>query len=396
MVIIRYFGRIALLLSLVCGLAVFGGCRKSEPVSSDSRQRTEGRKKGGQDQKTDGQVLRLLIWEGHAPKEFVEGFEKRIEAKYGFKVRLDITYLSGPEDWYDAVRSKNIDMVMISHHFFKDERFNYIQNKLLIPLDLENIPNFKNVIPALQKAEFLYSDGKVYASPVSQGPYGLAYNSNLVKEQPASWDILWDERYKGKYVIGANEYIYNCNITALALGYPAKSISSYDALNNKEFRDKLRQLAVNAHSFWVGVDKPENLSGHSVATSWGDSLGPLKKSGEPWKMAEPEEGMPCWIDNYAITWALADKPKLKKIAEEYINGLLSREYQVGHIMRHMSLTPIITNIEDLLTVEEMQRLHIGVPNFFSENRILQHTYSERDRNGLKSLWDKAMEGITVK
>jgi hypothetical protein len=49
----------------------------------------------------------------------------------------------------------------------------------------------------------------------------------------------------------------------------------------------------------------------------------------------------------------------------------------------------------LLTSEEKERLHVGTPNFFSENRILQHTYSERDRNGLKSLWDEAMKGITV-
>ncbi|MCK5565740.1 MAG: hypothetical protein KAJ07_10880, partial [Planctomycetes bacterium] len=177
--------------------------------------------------------------------------------------------------------------------------------------------------------------------------------------------------------------------------YSGQEISSYDVLNNKEFKDKLRQLIVNADSFWIGVDKPDDLSGKTLATSWGDSLGPLKKRGEPWEMAEPAEGMPCWIDNYAITWALADKPFLKKVAEEYINRLLSTDYQVNHIMRYMSLTPITTNIGELLTSEEKERLHVGIPNFFSENRILQHTYSERDRNGLKRLWDEAMKGITV-
>jgi len=342
------------------------------------------------------EILRLLVWEGHAPKQHVEEFQKQIEAKYGRKVKLKIAYVIGSDDFYDSVRNKSTDMIMMTHHHFKDERFNYIQNKLVLPLDLKNIPNFKHVIPSLQKAKHLCSNGKVYASPVSQGPYGLAYNTALLKDEPQSWGILWDPRFKGKYVIGVNEYIYNANITALALGYPREFITNYDVLNNREFKEKLRQLAANAHSFWIGVDKVDDLAGRTLATSWGDSMGPLKKRGELWKIAEPAEGMPCWIDNYAITWTLANKPFLKKVAEEYINELLSTDYQVEHIMRSMSLTPIITNIGDLLTSEEKKRIRIGVPNFFNKNRILEPTYSKRDRNGLKILWNEAMEGIPVK
>jgi len=340
-------------------------------------------------------ILRLLIWEGHAPEQHVKNFEKKIEQKYGRKVKLEIKYVTGSDDFYSSVRSKSVDMVMMTHNHYKDDRFKYIENKLLLPLELKNIPNFRRVIPALQKAEYLYSDGKVYASPVSQGPYGLAYNTTLLKDAPQSWNILWDTRFKGKYVIGANEYLYNANITALALGYPRKDISNYNVLNNKEFKDKLRQLAANAHSFWIGVDKPDDLAGHSLATSWGDSMGPLKKRGEPWKIAEPTEGMPSWIDNYAITWALQNKPFLKMVAEEYINDLLSTDYQVKHIMRTMSLTPITTNIGTLMTTEEKERIHLGTPNFFNKNRILQHTYSKRDRNGLKLLWREATKGIMI-
>jgi spermidine/putrescine-binding protein len=340
-------------------------------------------------------VLRILIWEGHAPKQHVEDFEKQVEAKHSRKVKLEVKYVDDADDIYVAVRRGDADVIMMTHHFFKDERFKYIQNRLLLPLDLKNIPNFKHVIPALQTLEHLCSDGEIYGSPVSQGVYGLAYNAALLKEEPKSWDMLWDPRFKGKYVLSENEYTYNASITALALGYPHESISSYDALNNKVFKDKLRELAVNAHSFWIGVDKPDDLSGMTVATSWGDSLGPLQKRGEPWTVAEPKEGMPCWVDNYAITWTLREKPFLKKVAEEYINGLLSKDYQVKHIMRHMSLTPIITNIDELLTGQEKERLHIGKADFCEMNRILHDVNSKRDRNGLKVLWQEAMKGIPV-
>ena len=340
-------------------------------------------------------VLRLLIGQGHAPQKYIEKFEKQIQDKYQRKVKLEVNFLSGPDDWYNTIRAGKADLVLLTHHHFKDKRFNYIPNHFLLPIDLKKIPNFKHVIPALQKADYLTDNRKTYGVPVSQGPYGLVYNAAMLKSPPKSWNILWDPRFKGKYVIGAKEYIYNTNITALALGYSKESIKIFDKLNNREFREKLRQLAVNSHSFWIGVDTVDDLSGMSLATSWGDSLGPLNKKGEPWKMAEPVEGMPCWIDNYAITWALADKPFLKKAAEEYINLLLSTEYQVEHIMRNMSLTPIITHINDLLTTEEKERLNVDVPNFFNNNRILLHTYSPRDRNGLMLLWDEAMKGIKI-
>ncbi len=342
------------------------------------------------------EVLRILIGQGHAPKNYIEQFEKQIQSKYQRKIRLELTFLTGPNDWYKKIRGGEVGLVLLTHHHFKDKRFNYIPNHLLLPLELENIPNFKNVIPALQKSEYLIDNGKIYGVPVSQGPYGLVYNSAILKEPPRSWNILWDPKFKGKYVIGANEYIYNANITALALGYSRESINNFDNLNNKKFREKLRQLAANSYSFWVGVDTADDLSGMTLGTSWGDSLGPLKTRGEAWKMAEPVEGMPCWIDNYAITWTLADNPFLKKVAEEYMNLLLSADYQIEHIMRNMSLTPIITNIRDLLTNEEIERLNVDAPNFFNDNRVLLHTYSPRDRNGLMLLWKEAMQGINIK
>lgn len=392
-----YYKTVIVLMILSC-LFLPAGCRKKTPQPSDQKTKTQPQPAQDQEEKSaiaQPDVLRLLVWEGYAPKKYVEEFEKHIEAKYVRKVKIEISFVGGSDDFFAPVRNKKVDLVTISHHLFKDERFNYIGKQMLVPIDLKNIPNHKHVIPALQKVEYHLSDSEVFGIPICQGPYGLAYNTEKFEQAPTSWDILWAPEFKDKYVIGAEEYVYNANITALALGYPRGSISSFDALNNNEFKDKLRQLVVNAHSFWVGQDEADDLSGLSLAAVWGDSLGTLKKRGQVWKIAEPTEGTSCWVDEYAITWALADKPFLKKIAEEWINCLLTPEYQVDYIVRELTLGPITTNIGDMLTPEEKERLHIGIPNFFSENRILQHTYSQRDRNGIKLLWEEAMRGIVV-
>ncbi len=345
---------------------------------------------------TGEQVLRLLIWEGYAPDKYVEEFEKQIEAKYGRKVKLQISFVDGSDDFYNPVRSKKADLITVGAELITAEQFNYIANKLILPLDLKNIPNHKHVIPALQKADYLASNGNIYGVPICQGPYGLAYNTEKFEKEPDTWKILWDPKYKGKYVIGGKENQYNIGTAALAFGYPQELISSYDALNNRDFKDKLRQLAINAHSFWVGQDTADDLSGLSLAAVWGDSLGTLKKRGEIWKIAEPKEGTLCWVDNYAITWALADKPFLKKVAEEWINKLLEPNYQVDYIVHEITLGPVTTNIGDKLTAQEKERLHIGTPNFFKDSRILPPACSRRDLNGLRIMWNEAMEGIQIK
>jgi len=342
-------------------------------------------------------VLRLLVWEGYTPKHFVQNFEKEIEIKYSRKVSLDISYALSSDDFYSPIRDKKIDLITVSHHSIKDAQYGYIKKGLLIPLDLKNIPNHANIIQNLKDADYNFSKGKLYGIPIANGPYGLAYNTKKFKQTPLSWNIFWDPKYKGKYVIGAQEYLYNINITALVMGYSRSDINSFDALNNETFKNKLRQLAINAGSAWIGVDKPEDLIGMSFGMSWGDSLSSLKRMGEIWQMAKPVEGTMWWVDEYAISWSLANKPFLKKVAEEWINRSLSSNFQIDHIIREVGIYPVVTNILDKLTETEKKRFRNNINSkSFSDTRILQHTYAQRDRNGLKLMWNEAMEGVSIK
>ncbi|MCP3994232.1 MAG: extracellular solute-binding protein [bacterium] len=345
--------------------------------------------------RADEDILRLLTWEGYAPEKVVQDFEKRMAAKYGRKVTLEVSFVDGSEDFYGPVRTRSADVITISHHLFKDPRFNYIGNQLLLPINLSNILNHDNVVEDLKKADYHCSHGNVYGVPVAQGPYGLAFNTHKMTSAPTSWQVFWDPGFKGQYVLGAHEYLYNVNIVALVLGYPRDVINSYDALNNELFKAKLRELTVNAHSFWVGQDKADDLQGRTLAASWGDSFASLRARGEAWKMAAPKEGTPWWIDDYAITWTLRDKPFLKRVAEEWINEVLEPDFQVRNIIRDLSIYPTVTHIHDKLTPDEKQRFGPGRVGSVMEGRIFQQTVSRRDRNGLRLLWSEAMEGMDV-
>ena len=170
----------------------------------------------------DENVLRFLVWEGYAPEKSLESFQLYIEKKYNKKIRFEVSSVSNSDSFYDPIRGKKVDIVSPTYHMFNDQRWTLIDKKLILPLDMDNIPNFKNISPLLQDAEYLSRGGTKYAVPLAQGPYGLVYNTELVAEAPESWNVLWSPEYRGKFVIAENEYMHNCMLTALALGYPRK------------------------------------------------------------------------------------------------------------------------------------------------------------------------------
>ncbi len=335
--------------------------------------------------------LRMLVWEGYTPPELCEKFKKLVKEKYNVDLTLDIKYVAGNDDFFPALKNKTADIISPSHNVPRDKRWNLIKLKMVLPLNLKNIPNYKNIIPALQNADYCTESNNVYAVPHVRGPYGLAYNTSLVKEAPTTWNVFWDPQYKDKYAIGgSNQYEHNVSMTALAMGISPENIYDYKSLNTSEFQKKLSLLAANAHGMWVGVDDAKTLKGLSLAAVWGFSLPELKNMGETWKIAEPKEGTTGWVDNFMISSALKDKPKLKQIAEEWLNFVLSDDYQTYDV-RGLACAPVTTTVKNKLTPEEISQFHLNDPAHFQKNRILWKVLSKQGRKGLERLWTNAIK-----
>jgi len=335
------------------------------------------------------ETLRILEWGAYLPDDHQQKFIKLVKEKYDVDLKLDIMTVKDNDDFFSALRYSKADIVLPSHSVPKNERYQLIRRKLLLSLNLDNIPNYKNVIPALQRLDFCTQAGKVYGVPAARGPYGLVFNTALVTKAPDSWNILWEPKYRGKYTIG-NLYQHNVNITALAMGIARDDISNYVKVNTPEFMEKLTYLAVNARSLWEGIDRPEDLRSLALATSWGTSISGLKEMGEIWKFAKPKEGTTAWLDSFMISHTLEDKPELRRIAEELLNYVLSDDYQM-YVVRGIGCTPVTTTVRDRLMPEEIERFHLDDPTHFEKNRILWKSLGKQDRKGLNRLWDKALK-----
>ncbi len=220
--------------------------------------------------------LRILAWEGYASSDDIKAFKALVNKKFKVNLTVKVSYPSTPQDLFDGVRSKNFDIISPANNIPKSERWSLIRNKLVLPLNLDNIPNYNNIIPSLQKADYITESGLVYGSPIVYGYYGLAYNADKVKE-PTSWNVLWEASNKLKYTISADYSEANIYITALSLGYNKKQVFDFELLrNDPKFERRLTLLAKNANSLWIGVDSTKHLKDLSYATAWGFSFPELK------------------------------------------------------------------------------------------------------------------------
>lgn len=336
------------------------------------------------------QVLRLLVWEGYAPQAQREQFRKFISEKYSIDVILKVNYIVNAEDGFAALRLKKADIVSPAHNRINDKRFKMIDSGLLLPLNLDNLPNYQQLNASFKHSKHLVKEGVHYGLPFAWGPYGLVYNTAFFDEPPQSWNVLWDPQYKGKYSVADYGEI-NIYLTALAMGYDKKALSDFDQLNNKAFQAKLTALIGNAKSLWEGVDTADDLMQNKLASSWGFSLPELAKRGEIWKWAYPKEGVPGWIDNHVLSQELADKPQLKRIAEEWINFTISNEFQTRVLVEALGTNPV--NMMTVETASEAQKQGFYAKSL-SEPRaliVLMPQLDRRTRNGIDNLWNTALK-----
>jgi len=348
------------------------------------------------DDKTKTLSLRLLVWEGYAPIREQATFIEEVYHKYNVKLKFVIKHASNPDDFFNALRKGEVEMVSPAHNLPKDSLYNLTTNGLTLPINLANIPNYRYIAEDLQYQSWAIEGDQVFAVPVLQGPYGLAYNSDIIKEEPRSWNILWDPRYKGRYMVSGDYYELNIYISALVLGYKPEAIFSYDTIKGQRLEEQVRKLAVNAQSFWRGFDNAIHFKGKALATTWRSTFPFLNALGEGWRISVPKEGTTWWVDTLMISHTLRENPVLKRIAEEWINYLLVPQVQTESLALQLGVYPVTTPALASFQNKRTLSLDIINQNRLLENHIPWKVLKTRSRNAFNLLWSEALRFRTEK
>ena len=109
-----------------------------------------------------------------------------------------------------------------------------IDEDMLLELDYDNIPNMEYIDE--QFLNMYYDPDQLYTVPFNVGYTVLIYNTELVEEEPDSWEVLWDEQYRDKVLM------FNNSRDAFAI---AQSIlgQDFNSTNEQSWVDVAQLLA---------------------------------------------------------------------------------------------------------------------------------------------------------
>ncbi len=132
----------------------------------------------------------------------ISGFEEYYEELTGRKLKVYYTTFDSNEDLYAKISggASGYDVIFPSDYMV--ERL--ISEDLLLPINIEATCekygaecNLENI--GEQFRGLYYDPEDAYSVPYTYGRVGIIYNTNYVDEEDlGGWDILWNEKYKGK------------------------------------------------------------------------------------------------------------------------------------------------------------------------------------------------------
>jgi putative spermidine/putrescine transport system substrate-binding protein len=137
----------------------------------------------------EGQVD-IVAWPGYIERgetdknyDWVTDFETKTGCKVNVKT-------AGTSDEMVALMNEGgFDLVTASG----DASLRLISGKRVQPINIDLVPSWKNVDERLQNAPWHTVDGTHYGVPYQWGANVLAYNTNVFKEAPKSWNVVFEE-----------------------------------------------------------------------------------------------------------------------------------------------------------------------------------------------------------
>lgn len=265
-------------------------------------------------------VLRVYTWEGYAEPEFVSKFEAEN------KCSVKITYTGSVDEMFAKVQgSRGADFDVVS--FDTGSAGRYLENKLVLPLDLSLLPNRSNLIEIFSKQASIENNGKLWAVPHAWGSLPLIYLKSAFPTAPDSWTVMFDPKF-AQQVICLDDANHNTALAAILLGY--KDPYNLTDAQLEAAKAKLIELKANLLTYFAGYDEGVGIfadNGAKLMFSMGEPQAKsLIKRGIDVGVAIPKEGGIGWIDCQSITVGARDPV----LAHKWINACLDKS--VAEIM----------------------------------------------------------------
>jgi putative spermidine/putrescine transport system substrate-binding protein len=253
----------------------------------------------------EGQVG-VVAWAGYLERgdtdknfDWVTEFEK----KTGCKVSVKTAATS--DEMVALMNEGGFDLVTASG----DASLRLIAGKQVQPVNTALIPSWNKIDPRLQNAAWHTVDGVHYGVPYAWGSNVLMYNTEVFKEPPTSWDVVFTEMNlpdgkpnKGR-VQGFDGPIYIADAALYLMTHkPELGIKDPYELTEDQYKATLELLRAQRklvskywHDAFVQMDDFTN-EGFVASSSWPFMVNVLQSQKKPIASVIPKEGATGWAD----------------------------------------------------------------------------------------------------
>jgi putative spermidine/putrescine transport system substrate-binding protein len=250
--------------------------------------------------------LTIVAWPGYVERgETDKAFDwvTKFEASSGCKVNVKTANTS--DEMVALMNEGGFDLVTASG----DASLRLVAGDRVQPINTDLIPSWKNVDERLQNAAWHTVDGVHYGVPYMWGPNVLMYNTEVFKEAPKSWSVVFEEQNlpdgksnKGR-VQAYDGPIHIADAAQYLMAHkPELKITSPYELNEEQYKaalDLLRGQRELVSRYWhdafIQMDDFKN-EGVVASGSWPFQVNLLKSEGLPIASTIPEEGATGWAD----------------------------------------------------------------------------------------------------
>jgi putative spermidine/putrescine transport system substrate-binding protein len=272
--------------------------------------------------------LNLIIWDGYAEKGAVDAaydWVTDFETETGCKVNT--TPMTDSNNGVSLLKGGQYD----GGSFSGDATVRLMAAGDVAPVNVDLIPNYKDVFEGLKLKEFNSKDGVPYGVPHGRGPNLLMWNTNDVTTAPTTWDPIFEggAAYQDKIsVYDSSIYIADAALHLMQKNPDLKITNPYQ-LNDEQFAAAIKLLEQqrdNGAVYWsLLTDQVQSFdSGDTViGTTWPYQVNLLKGETPPAPVQAvlPTEGSTGWSD----TWMIAKNAAHPNCMYRWMNHIISAQ-----------------------------------------------------------------------
>jgi len=255
--------------------------------------------------------LNLYAWSEYIPQVVLDGFTKET----GIKVNYE-TFASGEEMLAKLLAGgTRYDLIQPPDYIAEV----LIKNKLLVPLDYKQLPNFKNLLPEFTKMP--HDPEQKFTVPYMAGTVGIVVNTEKVKEPVTGYKDLFQKKYKDRIVVLDD----GRELVVAALYTQGIGLNDITPANLEKAKPILKEWFKLIKLFDSDSPKTALLNGDvDLGLVWGGEGALLWNENKKFKYVLPAEGAHLFVDILAIP----NGSKNQVAAHKFLDYILRPEVSV--------------------------------------------------------------------